>query len=105
MGEILPIITAFGLLLTTLGGGAGWLLNRIEAKTLAFEKREGEARQALNDRLQVEIKELNDRLNKMQEERSAERSLFMQRVYQLERFIHMQPGISVPEMTGWPPKW
>lgn len=97
------VLTAAGAFLATLGGGAKWLLAKVEARMQASENRENFARLALNDRLQAEIKELREELHKERHERAAEQRLFMRRIYQLESYIHTQPGIDLPIMEGWPP--
>lgn len=97
--DIAIIMGAFGTLLAILGGGAKWLLNHIDTKTKKFEDSEAAARAELSKRLLVEIDGLRADLARV----VAEKSLYIRRIYQLEYFIHTQPGINIPSMTGWPP--
>ena len=93
------LIGAIGAFFAVLGGGAKWLLSHIDDKALKSSVREEEARSALSKRLQQEIDGLRADIAKVQ----AEKSLYLKRIYQLEYFIHMQPGINIPVMEGWPP--
>ena len=93
------LLGALGTFLVALGGGAKWLLSHINAKDIASALRELEARNELSARLHEEIETLRAALNKGH----AEKSLYLKRVYQLEYFIHLQAGISIPTMEGWPP--
>ena len=93
------LIGALGGFLVVLGGGAKWLLSHIDAKDKASALREAEARIELSKRLHEEIDDLRTALTKVQ----SEKSLYLKRIYQLEYFIHTQPGIDIPAMEGWPP--
>ena len=62
-------------------------------------RRELEARTELSERLQMEISSLRQELEKVR----GENALYLRRIYQLESFIHLQPGIDIPRMDGWPP--
>ena len=93
------LVGALGTFLVALGGGAKWLLSYINAKDIAAALRESEARAELSHRLHDEIEVLRTRLTQVQ----IEKSLYLRRIYQLEYFIHTQPGIDIPAMEGWPP--
>ena len=97
--DITLLIGAIGAFFAVLGGGAKWLLNHIDDKAMESASREESARSALSERLQQEINGLRLDIAKVQ----AEKSLYLKRIYQLEYFIHMQPGINIPAMEGWPP--
>lgn len=97
--DISTILGAAGGVFLVLGGGAKYLLSRMDAKNEAAAKQEDEARTALSDRLQVEISHLREELQKVQ----GANALYLRRIYQLESFIHRQPGIDIPLMDGWPP--
>lgn len=91
-------ITAF---FTILGGGAKWLLSHIEARTKEAASREEIARGALSIRLHDEIAALRLEIVNVH----IEKSLYLKRIYQLEYFIHLQPGLNMPPMEGWPPAY
>lgn len=82
-----------------LGGGVKWLLTLVDAKTMAAQKIESDARTLLSAGLTDDIRKLRDVVDTMQKRES----LFLRRIYQLEGFIHTQPGITIPTMDGWPP--
>ena len=93
------LIGAVGAFFAVLGGGAKWLLSYIESRNKESADREQAARLALSSRLENEIAQLRREIAKGQ----AEKSLYIRRIYQLEYFIHRQPGIDIPAMEGWPP--
>jgi hypothetical protein len=97
--SITVLIGALGGFLVIIGGGAKWLLAHIDSKEKSSALRESEARNDLSERLNAEISQLRQDLAKVQNEKS----LYLKRIYQLEYFIHTQPGISIPAMEGWPP--
>lgn len=108
--SLVLLLGAVGSFLAVFGGGAKWLLNHMDEKSKealrTMEERSKEsalkeerARQDLFDRLQEEISLLKNELTKVQHEKS----LYLKRIYQLEYFIHKQPGIEIPAMDGWPP--
>lgn len=97
--DVTLLIGAIGAFFAILGGGAKWLLSHLDAKANESAKREELARSALSLRLQDEIAVLRADLSRMQ----GEKSLYLKRIYQLEYFIHTQPGINIPNMDGWPP--
>ena len=53
----------------------------------------------LSERLYEELRVLRQELVETQ----ATNRLCLRRIYQLEGFIHKQPGIESPAMDGWPP--
>lgn len=108
--DISTLLIAAGGFLVVLGGGGKYLLSRMDAKNEAAAirmdaknelaaKQEDAARTALSERLQVEISHLREELQKVQ----GANALYLRRIYQLESFIHRQPGIDIPMMDGWPP--
>ena len=92
-------IGALGGFLVVLGGGAKWMLSHLDAKDKASALRESEARNELSKRLNEEITLLRMEISRLQ----SYQALHMRRIYQLEYFIHAQPGINIPTMEGWPP--
>ena len=97
--EIPVFFGSIGALFVILGGGAKWLLAHIEAIATKSALAEERARAVLSARLFEEIKVLREELTRMQ----VERNVYIRRIYQLETFIHSQPGIDIPTMSGWPP--
>lgn len=93
------LLGAFGAFLLILGGGVKWLIAHLDAKTALMQLVEAKARADMTFMFQNEINTLRIEVEKLR----AEKSIFMKRVYQLESFIHDQPGINIPKMTGWPP--
>lgn len=93
------LIGALGSFLVVIGGGAKWMLSHWDAKDKASALRESEARNELSRKLNDEITALRVDLARVQ----SEKSLYLKRIYQLEYFIHNQPGIDIPKMEGWPP--
>lgn len=93
------LIGALGGFFVVIGGGAKWMLSHLDAKDKASALRESEARDRLSTRLNDEIALLRTDVAKLH----SEKSLYMRRIYQLEYFIHTQPGVSIPTMEGWPP--
>lgn len=98
--DLTLLIGAIGAFFTVLGGGVKALLSHINSNALASAQREESARSALSERLQQEINGLRADIAKVQ----AEKAIYLQRIYQLEHFIHLQPGINIPTMEGWPPR-
>lgn len=90
---------SIGTFLLILGGGSKWLLSHIDAKAIKSALAEERARTELSTRLYEEIKVLREQVARMQ----IERNVYIRRIYQLETFIHSQPGIDIPVMSGWPP--
>ena len=97
--SITLLVGALGGFLVVIGGGAKWLLSHLDAKDNASARREAEAREALSIRLHEEIQVLRNEIHRNQ----IEKALYLRRIYQLEFFIHKQPGIEIPSMEGWPP--
>lgn len=97
--EIPVFLGSIGTLLVILGAGAKWLLSHVESIATKSALAEERARAVLSARLFDEIKVLRDELTRMQ----VERNVYIRRIYQLETFIHSQPGIDIPAMSGWPP--
>jgi hypothetical protein len=97
--EIALLLAAFGAFFATMGGGIKWLLAHIDAKTSEAQLQEVTARALLGDRLNEDIRMLRSDIAALR----AEKAIFLRRIYQLEGFIHMQPGITIPTMEGWPP--
>jgi hypothetical protein len=93
------LIGSLGAFFVVIGGGAKWMLSHLDGKDKASALRESEARNELSKLLNDEISLLRQDLAKVQ----SEKSLYLKRIYQLEYFIHTQPGISIPAMEGWPP--
>jgi hypothetical protein len=100
MPEIQALIVSIGGLLIVLGGGASWLLKHIEAVQAKASLTEATARGALAERLQIEINRLNAQVDRLH----LNERVYLRRIYQLESFIHKQPGIDIPAMDGWPPE-
>lgn len=97
--DIVAFLGAFGIFLAILGSGGRWVISQIAANTLASEAREQSARDELSARMREEIDGLRAELAKV----LAEKSLYLRRIYQLEHYIHRQPGMTIPEMSDWPP--
>lgn len=97
--DIPLLLGAFGTFFLILGGGVKWLLTHLDAKTKEMQLVEEKARSEMSVRLHQEINTLRLEMEKLRNEKS----IFLRRVYQLERFIHEQPGINIPLMEGWPP--
>lgn len=97
--SIVLLLGALGTFFVVIGGGAKWMLSHLDSKDKASALREAEARTELSLRLNQEIASLRADLVRVQ----SEKSVFLKRIYQLEFFIHQQPGISIPHMEGWPP--
>lgn len=93
------LIGALGSFLLVLGGGCKWMLSHLDAKDKASALRESEARNELSKRLNEEITLLRTEISRLQ----SYQALHVRRIYQLEYFIHTQPGINIPTMEGWPP--
>lgn len=98
--DLVLLVGALGAFFAMLGGGARWLLSHIEERTKEASDREAVARAALSERLHGEIMELRQEIIKVH----LEKSLYLKRIYQLEYFIHLQPGINIPSTDGWPPE-
>lgn len=97
--DIILILGALGTLLLSFGGGVKWLMAHVDAKTNAAQLVELQARTFMSDRFNEDIRMLRSEIAIMR----SEKAIFRKRIYQLERFIHMQPGILIPDMEGWPP--
>lgn len=79
--------------------GGKWLLTHIDALQAKASLKETQAREDLSIRLHEEIRVLRIELS----ETHAANRLYLRRIYQLEAFIHRQPGVEIPDMEGWPP--
>lgn len=90
------IITVLGL----IGGATKWIFVVIRSDQSEMALKEAEARIELSQRLHDEIRLLRVDLSLMHKEKKV----YLQRIYQLEAFIHKQPGIELPIMKGWPPE-
>ncbi len=97
--DISLILAALGAFLVSIGGGVKWLLAHIDARTSEAQLVEVQARSMLSDRLNDDIRVLRADITSMR----AEKAIYLRRIYQLEGFIHQQPGIEIPTMEGWPP--
>ena len=97
--DLAILIGAVVAILTAIGGGGKWLLEYIKGLQTTAALKESEARADLSMRLQQEITALRLELAQLR----ALSNVYMKRVYQLENFIHAQPGIQIPVMDGWPP--
>jgi hypothetical protein len=97
--DINTFIGSVIIVLATLGGGVQWLLTYIKAAQTEGELAEAKARTELSDRLYEEIRLLRQELANSHEEKR----LFMRRIFQLENAIHMQAGMEMPVLAGWPP--
>lgn len=97
--DLILILGALGTLLLSLGGGVKWLMAHVDAKTSAAQLVESEARALMSRQLHDDIRQLRLELAIVR----TEKAIFLRRIYQLERFIHTQPGVDIPEMVGWPP--
>jgi len=97
--EIQILVASITGLLVVLGGGTKWILSHIDAIQTKSAIAEAQARTELSKRLHEEIHVLRMELDKMQ----AEKRLYLRRIAKLEEFIHAQPDIEIPTMTGWPP--
>lgn len=93
------LLVSLGGLLAVIGTGIKWLLGRFEKRLQDSERAARDAREALDKRLSAEIHMLRNQINVME----LQKNLFMKRIYQLEGFIHKMPGVSLPDMNGWPP--
>lgn len=90
--EIQILIGSIAGLVAAVAGGAKWLLTYIESLQIKASMAEAVAREKLSERLHEEIRVLR-----------IENQLYLRRIYQLEGFIHRQPGIDIPHLEGWPP--
>lgn len=97
--SITTLVGALGTFMVIVGGGAKWLLSHIDAKEKESALREAQARNELSKRLNDEITNLRSEVRELLQERG----LYMRRIYQLELYIHSQPGTNLPTMEGWPP--
>lgn len=97
--DIQILIGSIAGLLAVVAGGAKWLLTHIETLQIKYALTESGAREKLSDRLHEEIRVLRMQLVDQQ----LVSRLYLRRIYQLEGFIHRQPGISIPDLDGWPP--
>ena len=93
------LLASLSGLIVLFGGGSKWLLAHIAANAATSALKESEARSLLSEHLHNEIRILRIELAEMH----IEKKLYLRRIFQLERFIHAQPGIDIPDMEGWPP--
>ena len=98
IAEVQILIGSIVGFMAVMGGGSKWMLAHIDAIQVKSALAEERARTELSTRLHEEIKILRYQLERLQNEKS----LYLRRIYQLESFIHQQPGIDIPIMTGWP---
>lgn len=115
MENIAPIMAAITGLLVVFGGGIRWMIVRMDANAAANAKREDEARfaaalreemarNALSDRLQAEIKQLQTEVNQLREisaRLTMKNDIFYKRIVHLETFIQSH-SMKLPETEGWP---
>ena len=99
VGDWQVLISSVVGFLAVLAGGSKWLLTHIDALQSRAALTESNARENLSNRLHEEIRVLRLELA----ETHATNRLYLRRIYQLEAFIHKQPGIDIPDMPGWPP--
>ena len=97
--EIQILIGSIGGLIVALAAGGKWVLNYIDVVQARAAEVELRAREKLSERLYEELRVLRQELVETQ----ATNRLCLRRIYQLEGFIHKQPGIESPAMDGWPP--
>lgn len=97
--DISLVLAALGAFLVSIGGGVKWLLAHIDARTSEAQLIEVQARSMLSDRLNDDIRGLRADISLLR----SEKAIYLRRIYQLEGFIHQQPGIEIPTMEGWPP--
>lgn len=100
MTEVQILFGSLGGLLVTLGTGASWLLKHMEGLQSKAALENLTARTELGERLHIEISALRAEVAQLQ----GVNRLYLRRIYQLESFIHQQPGIDIPLMAGWPPE-
>ena len=97
--DLVLIFGSLGALLATFGGGVKWLMAHVDAKTNEARIIESDARTLMHERLAEDIRIVRAEMVELR----REKAIFLKRIYQLERFIHLLPGISIPDMEGWPP--
>lgn len=97
--EFQVLLGSVGALLLILGGGSKWLLMHIGSLQATAALAQLESLGKLDSRLREEIHMLRQELLSMH----SEKKFLLRRIYQLEAFIHSQPGIDLPIMEGWPP--
>lgn len=97
--DIQILLASIGAFLTALGLGAKWLLMYVSATQSEAALAESAARVELSARLHDEIRVLRIELAGLH----AENRVYLRRIFQLEAFIHNQPGVAIPSMEGWPP--
>jgi hypothetical protein len=100
MTEVQILLASIGGLLVVLGTGTSWLLKHIENLQSKEALENIKARTELAERLRSEINVLRADVAQLQDVNR----LYLRRIYQLESFIHQQPGINIPSMNGWPPE-
>ncbi len=93
------VLAALGAFLVSIGGGVKWLLAHVDARATEAQLVEVQARSMLSERLNDDIRALRTDIALLR----SEKAIYLRRIYQLEGFIHSQPGISIPAMEGWPP--
>lgn len=100
------ILTAIGVFLTTLGMGAKWLIQKVEAQIRAAAEKEEIARTELSTRLHREIDDLREQIKEykqMLKDAATRETLYMRRVMTLEHLFNQHPNIVIPNTPGWPP--
>jgi hypothetical protein len=99
INDVVIVLGALGTLLISVGGGLKWLLAHIDTKASAAQQVEASARRLLSDKLNDDIRILRSDIASLR----SEKAVYIRRIYQLEGYIHNQPGMSIPVMDGWPP--
>lgn len=99
MTDFNTILMAALAVLAAIGTAGKWLIMYVDGKQAASDLAEAKAMTALSERLHEEIKVLRAELATSH----ALNRIYLRRIFQLETFIHGQPGINVPVMEGWPP--
>ena len=98
--DLVAMLAAFGLLLTTIGGAFKWAIAHTDRKTKEAEDRATRAAKLMQDHLEGEINSLRARVERL----TASENLYLRRVIQLEAFIQGQKGLELPPLENWPPR-
>lgn len=102
---ILALVGSVGGILTTIGLGVKWLIDRVEKQVADAANNEEAARKELSTRLNREIDDLRDTvrdLKVMLKEAAVKEAIYMRRVMMLEQCLLQQPGMVIPSTPGWP---
>lgn len=100
MTDFNAIIMAILAVIAAIVGAGKWVIMYVDGKQAASDLSESKALTALSQRLHEEIRVLRLELA---HSHSMNR-IYLRRIFQLETFIHSQPGVNVPPMEGWPPE-